>query len=35
MRKIYYLIALAFLTLGLIIFSTTADAGGPWDESVL
>ena len=30
MRKIYYLIALAFLTLGLIIFSTTADAGGPW-----
>ena len=32
MRKIYYLIALAFLTLGLIIFSTTADAGGPWDN---
>ena len=29
MRKIYYLIALAFLTLGLIIFSTTAKAGGP------
>ena len=32
MRKIYYLIALAFLTLGLIIFSTTAYAGGPWDN---
>ena len=32
MRKIYYLIALAFLTLGLIIFSTTADAGGPWND---
>jgi len=32
MRKIYYLIALAFLTLGLIVFSTTADAGGPWDN---
>ena len=32
MRKIYYLIALLFLTLGLIIFSTTADAGGPWDN---
>jgi hypothetical protein len=32
MRKIYYLIALAFLTLGLIIFSTTVDAGGPWDN---
>jgi hypothetical protein len=32
MRKIYYLIALAFLTLSLIIFSTTVDAGGPWDN---
>jgi len=32
MRNIYYLIALAFLTLGLIIFSTTADAGGPWND---
>jgi hypothetical protein len=32
MRKIYYLIALAFLTLGLIVFSTTAKAGGPWDN---
>ena len=32
MRKIYYLIALAFLTLGLIIFSTTAKAGGPWND---
>ena len=32
MRKIYYLIALLFLTLGLIIFSTTADAGGPWND---
>ena len=32
MRKIYYLIALAFLMLGLIIFSTTAKAGGPWDN---
>ena len=32
MRKIYYLIALAFLTLGLIIFSTTAKAGGPWSN---
>jgi hypothetical protein len=30
MRKIYYLIALAFLTLGLIIFSTSTKAGGPW-----
>tara|TARA_B100000902_G_scaffold392566_1_gene445179 strand:+ start:649 stop:1005 length:357 start_codon:yes stop_codon:yes gene_type:complete len=32
MRKIYYIIALAFLTLGLIIFSTTAKAGGPWND---
>ena len=32
MRKIYYLIALAFLTLGLVIFSTTAKAGGPWND---
>ena len=32
MRKIYYLIALLFLTLGLIIYSTTADAGGPWNN---
>ena len=32
MKNIYYIIALAFLTLGLIIFSTTADAGGPWDN---
>ena len=32
MRKIYYLIALAFLTLGLVIFSTTVKAGGPWDN---
>jgi len=32
MRKIYYIIALLFLTLGLIIFSTTADAGGPWND---
>ena len=32
MRKIYYLIALAFLTLSLIIFSTIADASGPWDN---
>ena len=32
MRKIYYLIALAFLTLALIIFSTTANAGGPWND---
>ena len=32
MRKIYYLIALLFLTLGLVIFSTTADAGGPWND---
>jgi len=30
MRKIYYIIALAFLTLGLIIFSTSSKAGGPW-----
>ena len=32
MRKIYFLIALAFITLGLIIYSTTAKAGGPWDN---
>ena len=32
MRNIYYLIALAFLTLALIIFSTTVNAGGPWDD---
>ena len=32
MRKIYYLIALALLTLALIIFSTTAKAGGPWND---
>lgn len=32
MRKLYYLIALAFLTLGLVIFSTTAKAGGPWND---
>ena len=32
MRKIYYLIALLFLTLGLVIFSTTVDAGGPWNN---
>ena len=30
MRKIYFLIALAFFTLGLVIFTTTAKAGGPW-----
>ena len=30
MRKIYFLIALAFLTLVLVIFTTTAKAGGPW-----
>ena len=32
MRNIYYLITLAFLTLALIIFSTTVNAGGPWDD---
>jgi hypothetical protein len=32
MRKIYYIIALAFLILGLIIFSTSAKAGGPWND---
>ena len=32
MRNLYYIIALAFLTLGLIIFSTTANAGGPWND---
>lgn len=32
MRKIYYIMALAFLTLGLIIFSTSAKAGGPWND---
>ena len=32
MRLIYYIIALAFLTLGIIIFSTTAKAGGPWSN---
>ena len=30
MRKIYFLIGLAFFTLGLVIFTTTAKAGGPW-----
>ena len=32
MRNIYYLIALAFLTLALVIFSTTVNAGGPWND---
>ena len=32
MRNIYYLIALAFLTLALIIFSTNVNAGGPWND---
>jgi len=32
MRTIYYIIALAFLLLGLIIFSTTSYAGGPWNN---
>ena len=32
MRKLYYIIALAFLSLALIIFSTTAKAGGPWND---
>ena len=32
MKVIYYIIALAFLTLGIIIFSTTAHAGGPWSN---
>ena len=32
MRKIYYLIALLFVALGLIIYSTTAKAGGPWND---
>ena len=32
MKKLYYIIALLFLALGLIIFSTTADAGGPWND---
>ncbi len=32
MKKLYYIIGLLFLTLGLIIFSTTADAGGPWNN---
>jgi hypothetical protein len=30
MRNLYYIIALAFLVLGLVIFSTSAKAGGPW-----
>ena len=30
MKILFYIIALAFLSLGLIIFSTTAKAGGPW-----
>ena len=30
MRKIYFLIALSLITLGLVIFTTTAKAGGPW-----
>ena len=32
MKVIYYIIALAFLTLGIIIFSTTAHACGPWSN---
>ena len=32
MRKIYYLIALLFVALGLSIYSTTAKAGGPWND---
>ena len=32
MKKLYYFIALLFLTLGIVIWSTTADAGGPWNN---
>jgi|SRR6056300_977202 surface antigen len=32
MRNVYYIIALAFLILGLVIFSTTAHAGGVWSD---
>ena len=32
MRQIYFILALAFMILGLVIFSTTANAGGPWSN---
>ena len=32
MRQIYFILALAFIILGLVIFSTTANAGGPWSN---
>tara|TARA_Y100000592_G_scaffold27313_1_gene43370 strand:- start:473 stop:826 length:354 start_codon:yes stop_codon:yes gene_type:complete len=32
MRLIFFIIALAFLTLGIVIFSTMAHAGGPWNN---
>ena len=32
MRLLHYIIALVFLSLGIIIFSATAQAGGPWND---
>ena len=32
MRIIYFIVALAFLVLGCIIFATTVNAGGPWSN---
>ena len=32
MKQIYFILALAFMILGLVIFSTTANAGGPWSN---
>ena len=32
MKKLYFIIALAFLTIGMIIFATTVHAGGPWNN---
>ncbi len=32
MKKLYFVIALAFFTLAMIIFATNVNAGGPWNN---
>ena len=32
MKALYYLIALVMLSVGIVIFSSNAEAGGPWDN---
>ena len=32
MKTIFYIIALVFLTMGMILFVNTAQAGGPWND---